>query len=104
MVPSDTQTNLTLEEIHSVEKKCQEFLSAKNNISFDDLVSFAKEVGFVGKQESTSHWVGRHPTHENSPPAYNKVNFQKKDGNKAKPYQVGQLVDFIRNAAPKKRK
>ena len=101
MEPDTKGENLTLEEQYSFHQKCQELLSAKNNTQFTELVANAEMVGFLGRYADSSHWVGRHPTHELGPPAYNKVNFQKMGGNKAKPYQVEQLVKFIQNAAPK---
>jgi hypothetical protein len=100
----EPENNLTLAEILGLEGRCQEFLLRIHNIDFDELLQLAKDAGFpIGKPDGTSHQISKHPTHAGGPPAYDKMNFQNAKG-KAKPYQVRQLVGFIRTAQKKKAK
>ena len=105
MVPIGFEQNhLTLEELHNLSQVCQDFLSKKNNLPYDDLRKLAELVGFhLKKQDGTSHIQGKHPTYACGPPYYDKITLQKKKGNRAVSYQVEQLIKFIRNAVPKMR-
>ncbi len=105
MAPNeDKQQPLTLEEIYDIRQVCQDFLSKKNNLPFAELCNLAERVGFLlKKQDGTSHIQGKHPDYACGPPYYDKITLQKKKGNRAVPYQVEQVVKFIRNAVPKMR-
>lgn len=105
MVPQcSSEPGLTLEEFFKLETVCQEFLSKKNNLAFNDLVNLASQVGFKFKnQDGTSHRHAKHPTYEAGPPAYDKITLQSRKG-KAIPYQVEQLIKFIQTAKIKREK
>ncbi|MCE5294260.1 MAG: type II toxin-antitoxin system HicA family toxin [Chlamydiales bacterium] len=70
------------------EKLFRKSKDSPNNLSFDELCSLAKRVGFVYKKTSGDHEIYKHPI------GGKMMNFQPIDG-KAKPYQVRQLLDFI---------
>ena len=90
----------TLEEEYSLQELCRDFLARKNNLRFDEFKAAAVNAGFQFRHDGTSHVVGSHPTHTLGPIHYNQLNFQEKNG-KAKPYQVKQFVDFLRDAQPR---
>ena len=96
--PDGNFDNRTLEEIYELAQVCREFLSRKNgNTAFEELTALAERVGFRKRSHEGSHVVYKHPTHTMGPVFYDTLNFQKVKG-KAKPYQMKQLVDFIRQA------
>ncbi len=100
--PSEICSGNTLEEAFELQETTKDLLARKNNLRFDELIAIAKRVGFNLSQDRTSHVIGRHPTHTLGPLYYDKVNFQEKQG-KAKPYQVEQFVEFVREAQPKRK-
>lgn len=102
LAPSEILSDKTLEEEFDLQETTKEFLLRKNNLRFDELIAIAKKVGFELNQNRTSHVVAKHPTHTLGSPYYDMLNFQEKRG-KAKPYQVEQFVDFLRDAQPKRK-
>ncbi|CAN2042166.1 Toxin HicA [Candidatus Magnetomoraceae bacterium gMMP-15] len=75
------------------------YIKAKNspsNINFNDLCALAKKVGFIYKRQKGSHRLYKH-AYLNHPKLGMRMNFQpdNKDKNKAKAYQVRQLLEFI---------
>lgn len=99
MEPIDPEK--TLEAIHGLKDICDEFLQKKNNLPFKRLVWLAKKAGFEMEQDGTSHMKGTHPTHVNLLKNSDLIDIQSKKG-QAKPYQIGQVVEFIQLAQPKK--
>lgn len=92
----------TLEEAHDLEEMCSQSISRKNSLSFRELCQLAEAAGFVLDRKRGSHSIYKHPAYmldAGSPPT-DRMNFQP-DGNKAKPYQVAELVEFIRTAVRK---
>ena len=73
----------------SFKKLLQKALSSPNNLSFDDVCSLAKAVGFKFKRQKDSHKIYRHSALTNEV-----INLQNVSG-KAKPYQVKQLTNII---------
>lgn len=69
------------------EKLFRKAKNSPNNISFDELCSLAKQVGFLYKNNNGDHEIYKHPNGK-------MMNFQSVNG-KAKPYQVRQLLDYI---------
>ncbi|HPR53412.1 MAG TPA: type II toxin-antitoxin system HicA family toxin [Deltaproteobacteria bacterium] len=70
------------------EKLYRKASESPNNLSFSELCSLAKQVGFVYRNTSGDHETYKHPI------GGRMMNFQPING-KAKPYQVKQLLDFI---------
>lgn len=70
------------------EKFLQKAVDAPGNFRFSDLCSLADLAGFVFDRSAGSHRIYKHPSGV-------MMNFQDVNG-KAKPYQVKQLLDFIR--------
>lgn len=70
------------------EKLLQRAVEAPGNLRFTDLCKLAEMVGFVFDRAAGSHRIYKHP-------AGMMMNFQDVNG-QAKPYQVKQLLDFIR--------
>lgn len=71
-------------------KKEKIFRKAKdspNNLSYSDLCSLAKHVGFLYRDSKGDHETYKHPNG-------GMMNFQSVKG-QAKPYQIRQLLDFI---------
>jgi hypothetical protein len=62
---------------------------SQSNVNFSDLCKLAEMVGFYFDRQKGSHKVYRHEKHPGI------MNFQDVKG-KAKPYQVNQLLYFIR--------
>ena len=93
----------SLEEKHNLKETCHKALSSKNNYLFKDLCSLAERAGFVFRSQRGSHLIYKHPSYF-SEKSFNTLNLQpdKNNPSKAKPYQVKQVVDFIREAKPKK--
>lgn len=69
------------------EKLFRKACNSPNNLSFDELCTLAKQVGFIYKNSSGDHDIYKHPDG-------GMMNFQPVNG-KAKPYQVRQLLVFI---------
>lgn len=59
-----------------------------NNVSFAELCALAEMAGWIYDRQKGSHKIYRHPKHPKN------MNFQSVK-NKAKPYQVRQLLKFI---------
>ena len=70
------------------EKLLQKAVEASGNLRFADLCSLAELAGFVFDRSAGSHRIYKHPSGF-------MMNFQDVNG-KAKPYQVKQLLDFIK--------
>jgi predicted RNA binding protein YcfA (HicA-like mRNA interferase family) len=70
------------------EKLLQRATEAPGNLRFSDLCTLAEMAGFVFDRAGGSHKIYKHP-------AGGMMNFQDVNG-KAKPYQVKQLLDYIR--------
>jgi len=70
------------------EKLLQVAIDAPSSLRFSDLCRLAELAGFVFDRSSGSHWIYKHP-------GGFMMNFQNVGG-KAKPYQVKQLLNFIR--------
>ena len=70
------------------EKLVQRATEAPGNLRFSDLCALAEMAGFIFDRAAGSHKIYKHP-------AGFMMNFQDVNG-KAKPYQVRQLLDFIR--------
>lgn len=103
MNPADVPTDdLTLEEKHGLERRCREFLDRKNSLSFKELCQLAEDAGFVFDRSRGSHVIYKHPWYmlDVRMAPSDRMNFQP-DGSKAKPYQVADLVSFIRMAVRK---
>jgi len=62
--------------------------SSPNNFSFSELCKLAEKVGFVFRNQKGSHKIYKHTTLKKM------MNFQPND-NKAAPYQIKQLLNFI---------
>jgi hypothetical protein len=71
------------------EKLLQRAIEAPGNLRFTDLCKLAEMAGVVFDRAAGSHRIYKHP-------AGMMMNFQDVNG-QAKPYQVKQLLDFIRN-------
>lgn len=97
--PSEEQT---LEEAYGLEHRCRELLGRKNSLPFRELCQLAEDAGFVFDRIRGSHSIYKHPAYmlDVRMPPSDRMNFQP-DGNKAKPYQVADLVGFIRMAVKK---
>jgi predicted RNA binding protein YcfA (HicA-like mRNA interferase family) len=93
----------SLEEKHNLKELCDKALSSKNNYSFRDLCNLVERAGFVFRNQKGSHLIYKHPSYF-SEKSFNVINLQpdKNKPSKAKSYQVKQVVDFIREAKPKK--
>ena len=59
-----------------------------NNISFKDLCYLVEKVGFIWRRTSGDHRIYKHPYIKKI------INLQP-DKNKAKPYQVQQVLDIV---------
>ena len=70
------------------EKLLQRAIEAPGNLRFADLCTLAEMAGFVFDRAAGSHRIYKHPMG-------GMMNFQDVNG-KAKPYQVKQLLDYIR--------
>lgn len=65
--------------------------TSPGNLGFDEICALAESVGFVFRNQTGSHRIYKHPI-------FGKLmNFQpdKRDGSKAKRYQIRQLLAFI---------
>jgi hypothetical protein len=71
------------------EKLLQRAIEAPGNLRFNDICKLAEMAGFVFDRTAGSQRIYKHP-------AGMMMNFQDVNG-QAKPYQVKQLLDFIRN-------
>jgi hypothetical protein len=71
------------------EKLLQKAINAPGNLRFADLCGLAELGGFVFDRSAGSHRIYKHGSGV-------MMNFQDVNG-KAKPYQVKQLVDFIKH-------
>ena len=93
----------SLEEKYNLKEVCNRAISSKNNYPFKELCSLAERAGFVFRSQKGSHVIYKHPSYF-SEKSFNAINLQPDKNNlsKAKPYQVKQVVDFIREAKPKK--
>jgi predicted RNA binding protein YcfA (HicA-like mRNA interferase family) len=74
------------------EKLLQKAKNSPSNLTFDELCLLAEKYGFVFRGQSGSHKIYRHCVSQNI------MNFQP-DNNKAKKYQVKQLLAFIEDHA-----
>ena len=92
----------SLEEEQGLARRCQEALSAKHSLSFAELCRLAEDAGFVLDRRKGSHAIYKHPAYmlDARLRPTDRMNFQP-DGSKAKPYQVAELVSFIRLAVKK---
>lgn len=70
------------------EKLLQRAIDAPGNLRFTDLCKLAEMAGFIFDRAAGSHRIYKHQ-------AGSMMNFQDVNG-QAKPYQVRQLIDFIR--------
>lgn len=98
-----TDANPTfLDETLGLEEACRAALAGKNSFPFDALCRLAESAGFVLDRRRGSHLIYKHPTHilDMGLTPSDRMNFQPRDG-KAKPYQVEELVSFIRLAMAK---
>ena len=92
--------NTTLEEIFGLNDICEDFLQRKNNLSYNMLINLVKKVGFQKIGGKGSHEVWCHPSYRIDTPLSDIITLQTVRG-KAKPYQVQQVVKFIRSARNK---
>jgi len=106
MPPQKNDNPKFLEELHGLSERCEAALKAKKNFAYKDLCKLAEHAGFEHRRtkkakSGTSHEIYKHPTHQLE--HMDLMNFQpsNEDSSKAKPYQVNQLVKFIRQARPK---
>jgi predicted RNA binding protein YcfA (HicA-like mRNA interferase family) len=88
---------------NTILKNCDKALSSKNNYPFKDLCNLEERAGFVFRNQKGSHLIYKHPSYF-SEKSFNVINLHpdKNNPSKAKSYQVKQVVDFIREAKPKK--
>lgn len=103
MQQTRTDTDPTfLEEALGLEEACRAALAGKNSFPFDALCRLAESAGFALDRRRGSHLIYKHPTHilDARLAPSDRMNFQPRDG-KAKPYQVEELVSFIRLAVAK---
>ena len=91
----------SLESFLNLEQACTLVLLKKNNLPFSEFQRFIDSAQFVFRNQEGSHRTYKHPTHECGPPHYDTITVQSVN-NKAKPYQVKQVVEFIRCAEPKR--
>ena len=63
-------------------------INSPTNLSFKELCSLAEYVGFEFRNQTGSHKIYKHPVINEM------INIQP-EGNKAKPYQVRQLLGII---------
>ena len=94
------------EQFYELTEICEAALKARKNFAYKDLCKLAEHAGFEHRKtkkarDGTSHEIYKHPSFqlENR----DLMSFQPswEDSSKAKPYQVNQLVKFIREARPK---
>ncbi len=90
----------SLEEKYGLQEECDEALRTKNNYPFQDLCRLAESAGFVLRKQSGSHKIYKHPQYISSFIS-DRINLQPNKSNQAKPYQIKQVVNFIREAEPK---
>ena len=90
----------SLEEQYGLREACDDVLRRKGNLPFGDIVALVEKAGFEKAGGKGSHDVWNHPTHRTDNPLSDIVTLQSYKG-KAKPYQVRQVVRFIRTARPK---
>lgn len=90
----------TLEELFGLHDLCEAALQRRSNFPFQELVSLVERAGFLNSGGKGSHTVWSHPTHRTEHPLSDIVTLQSDKG-KAKPYQIKQVVKFIRTALPK---
>ncbi len=90
----------SLEEQYGLREACDDALQRKANLPFVDLVALVERAGFEKAGGKGSHDVWHHPTHRTDSPLSDIVTLQSHKG-KAKPYQIRQVVRFIRIARPK---
>ncbi|MCF8108516.1 MAG: hypothetical protein K9J81_05945 [Desulfohalobiaceae bacterium] len=109
---SNHKEKTTLEEKFGLEEKCEKALSSKNNYPFMDLCELAESAGFQPqesrKKKGGSHVkMYKHPSYVLWKNNYfnDLMNFQPdhKKSSKAKPAQIAQLVEFIREAVSKEK-
>lgn len=91
----------SLEELYGLQKACSQALKSKNNYPFKDLCDLAEAAGFEFRNQTGSHLIYKHPKYVNG--VIDKLTLQpsESDSSKAKPYQIKQVVNFIREATPK---
>ena len=99
---------MSLETYYNLEGECHDAELEKKNYRFDRLRGLAEKAGFVdrSKKRAKHSYVYKHPTYVLDKGGGSKtdmVNLQPdtKTHSKAKPYQVTQVINFIRNAKPK---
>ena len=92
--------NITLEEILGLKDICDDFLHRKNNLSYNILINLVRKAGFQKIGGKGSHEVWYHPSYRIDVPLSDIITLQSVKG-KAKPYQVQQVVKFIRLARQK---
>lgn len=69
-------------------KLYQKAINSPANLSFKELCSLAEYAGFEFRNQAGSHKIYKHPVINEM------INIQP-EGNKAKPYQVKQLLEII---------
>ncbi len=100
--PGPAHPDESLEEARALERRCREALAAKKSLPFAELCRLAEDAGFVRDRHKGSHTIYKHPDYilDMRLRPSDRMNFQPND-NKAKPYQVAELVEFIRLAVKK---
>ena len=95
-------SGLTLEAQLGLSSACEDALRRRGNLPFRELTALVERAGFVQAGGKGSHFVWVHPTHCTGNPLSDIITLQSEKG-KAKPYQIRQVVKFLRTAQPKKR-
>ena len=101
MVPSMAKVRGTLDNLPSLLQGCEDALQRKNNFPFQEFIKLIEKAGFVFKNQAGSHRIYVHPDFRIKANPYSDILSVQDFSGKAKPYQIKQFLDFIKNAEPK---